>query len=145
MYLIERFEQWAGFYHHVAGVFQFSLLSPRTDIYSPVKLLGHCYMVAVEFRLRYPIMYWLFYRWWFALTIRRYTQLCDSNTLPIWRPSPAVNIEANSDASITYDTRFALYHPILFLFWLVFRTFFKFCEQCFAAISKIVFTLKRQK
>ena len=94
---------------------------------------GHYISYMQDMWLRHPIMYILFYRWWLLYSlpvhIRWFLVLPSamtgrySNFMPQW-------------------ATFALYHPILFVFWLLFYSGFQLVVKCLTAPIQIFRALK---
>ena len=142
MYLIEKFEKWAGLAPTIAEdiglpfAFWLSLLSPGfkdKELYS--LNVSHYHAFQGEFRIRHPIMYWLFYKWWLEYRVRKYKKgkvpSC-GDEWPVYDPT-GVYVAPY----MVNSTRFALYHPILFLFWLIFRRCCILLEQLLTLPIKI--------
>ena len=84
----------------------------------------------LDFCLRHPIMYMLFYRWWFIRSapkvMRKYIPklVCAQRKQCGW-----------------WD-KFALYHPVLFLLWLTFYAVFQVCVKALSAPVKVIRSMK---
>ena len=87
----------------------------RTDDY--------CYIEYMcDFRYRHPVMFWLFYRWWFLLSVEK----------PL-RPYLIKEMKARRSPKFPWHV-YAIYHPVLFLMWLAMYTVF----QCIIAVPAAV-------
>ena len=84
-----------------------------------------------EFRARHPIMYYLWYRWWFMRFV------------------PAREVSLVKGAIRDYKGKhgtpratFAMYHPILFFVWLVLCFLFQLAVKALTAPVKVIRALK---
>jgi hypothetical protein len=78
----------------------------RTDDY--------CYIEYMcDFRSRHPILFWLFYRWWFLLSV-------DKNL----RQYLVKEMKLRRSPEFSWHV-YAIYHPVLFLLWLALYTVFQ--------------------
>jgi len=83
-----------------------------------------------EFYIRHPLMWFLFYRWWFLWAAPKEM-----------RPGLLQHIRTDhADAPFWKD--FVSHHPVLFILWLAVRTLFQLFVNIQAASLKILRTWK---
>jgi hypothetical protein len=141
MYLIERFEQWAGK--------QFGFPDYPYDRYYSIAPLRRrretlpCFLEPYfqylrDFRVRHPIMYLLFYRWWIIYRMPRKEAVNQTFEQAFATEMKYNDGSAGCDGLIkmAFWARFALFYPITVFLWIVFRTVCKFLER--AAIAGTV-------
>ena len=162
MYLIDRFERWAGRYLGDFVVENQDNIKEdsKTSNYSILPLSYNCakysgcaddYAAYMrEFWFRHPIMYLLFYRWWI---IRALPKKGLSYSLIMWHGlnDPSNDVAALAElkhftaeppplckTNLALWARFALYHPIIVFLWIIFRTLCKLMEEFLSAFIKPV-------
>jgi len=165
MYLVERFEKWAG---DIIGDYN---VTPNTTLHEhryailplaqkQIELQGgvgaHLFFMR-DMLFRHPVMYFLFYRWWLLRSLPDQGILlpgCDDTTGTIKQYFDYYK-NTTKDPPSVYDyyqslpiwARFAIYHPIFVLLWIAFRTVCKFLEQFLTApvqISRWVCSFNRK-
>jgi len=154
MYLIERFERWAGTW------FRFS---ESDDAFYEIHPLRVCredcgcqfrpyFAYRNDCRVRHPIMYLLFYRWWILRSMPRkdVSERCYySLSGPFeqeyreWDNLSAAGCNAKNIVA-AFWARAALYHPILVMLWIFFRTFCKLLEKALTFPIKKAFCVWEQ-
>ena len=84
--------------------------------------------VIAEFRLRNPIMYFLWYRWWFYFSVPKELRGI------VFRLS---NVSKTYRTHAPYWVAFMQYHPVLFLIWLVLYALFQLFVKTLTAPVEI--------
>ena len=149
MYLIEKFERWAG----IMPAFDKSLASWQQYVYfSPLypwdwsaeerlNTIRAYSTYMQDFNIRYILLYWLFYKWWFEHRIRRLQR----GGLPEGNETPGrFKVHDRSGGytkNAVADAYFMVCQPTLFLLYIVFRRVSKLLEQCLTAPVKVIFSV----
>ena len=93
-----------------------------------------CYYYAEylwEFRAKHPIMYYLWYRWWFM-------QFVPSREVPYVKDHMRTYKGKHNTVYATLE----MYHPVLFFKWLFLCLLFQFVVKFFTAPVKVICALK---
>jgi len=150
--LIERFETWSGKF--VGGPGRVDRYSGCNNTFAdgpgrfgcevlPLRSLTtdrseFCVSYAkymVDFSIRHPIMYFLFYRWWLFYSMRGESREQLTKWIKHWRTCyPHVG-----HFRMSFWAAFALYHPVLVLLWIMFRSVLQFAENFVTAPCKAVY------
>ena len=155
MYLIEKFERWAGI---MPNPDRFKDYGPRND-FSPLYPRDtcpetreyeiywyHCY--KQDFCTRHVVLYWVFYRWWFEYHIRRLRQMGLPDDADVSNETLSYGyggVCGDFTSTAISDAYFMKHQPTLFLLYLIFRKIAKLTEQCLTAPVKIIFKLIKRK
>lgn len=103
-----------------------------------MRFVGYAAYISA-FRLRHPIMYFLWYRWWlFRFTSPELRQHLAESTHDWKRPFYCFTGPRN------YWAAFAMYHPVVFLVRLLWLTCYQFFVQLFSAPVESVCPWKGQ-
>ena len=115
----------------------FSILFPLEGEPAKYKATQYTYLKN-DFKIRHPIMYWLVYKRWFSYYTRQFKPHFE--TVNHFGQSIPFDIETQHIAA---DTRFALYHPILFLIFAAGVLGYKILKKAFAAPVKIIQRIRK--
>jgi len=101
------------------------------DLYSAVDLLNKMRDTRYteylfEFSLKHPVMWLLFYRWWFLFSTPKELRKYIPRLIRLKKPY-----------NLSWPT-FAMHHPVLFFAWLLLYTPFQFFVKALTAPIKII-------